>query len=244
MIKRQDIVMGMPINVCIDINDEVLLDKSFEIFKEVDKKFSTYKEDSETIAIQKGNIKLENVSEEMSEIIKQGIILKEKTLGYFDMYYDEVFDPTGIVKGWAIDNVSSMLKEHVRNFFVDAGGDIYAAGTNETGNKWRVGIQDPFDTGKIFLRVNISNMSIATSGNYQRGKHIKNPSNGKEADEVSSVSIVAPSATIADGYATAVFAKGENGLDLIKNDKEVDGCIILKDKRVITTPGFRQYLIQ
>src|SRR5579862_8241553 len=136
MTRATRLIMGMP--VTIEVADEApadAIEEAFAHFDAVDARFSLYKRDSEISAINAGRIGLGEVSAPMREVFA----LAEKTYresdGYFDICRPQGgLDPSGIVKGWAILNAALILKNAgLRNYFVDAGGDIESAGVNADG---------------------------------------------------------------------------------------------------------------
>lgn len=134
-------------------------------------------------------------------------------------------DLGGIAKGYAVDEVARIFREHgVSNFFIDAGGDIYVGGQNCSGEPWRVGIRDPRDKSKIIDIVELTNGAVATSGNYEqyytieneRWSHIIDPNSGYPQKDVVSSTVIAPSAMEADALATALCVLGgDSGTGLI-----------------------------
>lgn len=120
----------------------------------------------------------------------------------------------GIAKGWAVDGTASLLRSFgYSDFFVNAGGDIYASGSNEGTNKgWIIGIENPF-TGEVIASVTLRDMAIATSGSYKRNwdigekkyHHLVNPLTGENENTVVSVALIAPECAIADGFTKSVF---------------------------------------
>ncbi len=125
-------------------------------------------------------------------------------------------DLGGIAKGFAVDQAAKVLKTgKIDNFIVNAGGDLYASG-GPPGRPWRIGIQDPDDSGAIFAVVTLSGRAIATSGDYEhffirnhiRYHHILDPATGLPARGLRSVSVLAGTTMEADALATALFVMG------------------------------------
>jgi len=126
-------------------------------------------------------------------------------------------DLGGIAKGYAVDEVARIFREHgILNFFIDAGGDVYVGGQNCSGKLWRVGIKDTRDRSKIIDIVELTDGAVATSGNYeqyytfenQRWSHIIDPISGYPQKDVVSSTVIAPSAMEADALATALCVLG------------------------------------
>ena len=132
-----------------DANNRIAktLEDAFKYFTYIDETFSTYKKDSEIMKINRGEIKLENASRDMQEIFRLAEQTKNETGGYFYIVNrDGVFDPSGIVKGWAINNAAKLIKDAgFPNYYVEAGGDIQVGGHNLIGDKWSLGIRNPLN---------------------------------------------------------------------------------------------------
>lgn len=231
--------MDMP--VIVEIGDKVkpeIFDELFDYFHWVDNTFSTFKKTSEITKINEGLTS--HYSKDMKEIFKLAKQTKIETHGYFDIYNGKKIDPSGIVKGWAIHNAAKLLKKMgIKQFYVEAGGDI------EVGGKipWRIGIRNPFNTREIVKAVLLTNMGIATSGTYERGKHIYNPKNQRLADEILSLTAIGPNAYEADRFATAAFAMGRKGITFIDRLAGFEGYMIDKKGIATLTSGFEQYTV-
>ena len=151
----------------------------------------------------------------------------------------------GIGKGYAADKAKLMLQKlGIKSGIVNAAGDLITWGTQASGHPWTVGIADPEQTDRPFSALKISDMAIATSGSYEKfatinGKrysHTIDPKTGLPVSGVKSVSIICPSAELADALATPVVVMGVKiGLELINQIKQV-ACIVIDDKdRVYTS---------
>jgi FAD:protein FMN transferase len=246
--KQTKILMGMTIKIEIsDKNvDEKIFDKIFSYFGEIDKRFSTYKKDSEISKINRNELGKDEWSAEMKEIFKLSEKTKKQTNGYFDIQRpDGKYDTSGLVKGWAIFKAADILKkEGYKNFYVDAGGDIQAFGKNDKNETWKVGIRNPFKTEEIIKKLSIENKGIATSGTYVRGQHIYNPKNPNETiKDIVSLTVVGKNVYEADRFATAAFAMGEEGIYFIENLPNFEGYMIDKNGIAKMTSGFEQYVI-
>ncbi len=232
--------MGMPICVQIDdSNDLSLFEKIYNYFDYVDKKFSTYKPDSEINAINNKTLTLKKASSDMQLIFKLAEQTKLETDGYFDIFNGKTFDPSGIVKGWAIQNAALLLKEvGVKNFYVDAGGDIQVSG-----RPWSVGIRHPFIKDKIVKQLKIDNLGVATSGVYERGRHIYSPKTDNSIDELVSLTVIGPNIYEADRFATAAFAMGKKGILFIDSLPGFSGMAIDQAGVATFTRNFKDYVV-
>ncbi|WP_448104442.1 FAD:protein FMN transferase [Pedobacter panaciterrae] len=144
----------------------------------------------------------------------------------------------GIGKGYAADRAKLVLQNMgIKAGIVNAAGDLVTWGMQLNDRPWTIGIADPNQSNLPFSSLNISNMAIATSGNYEKyatinGKkysHTIDPKTGLPVSGIKSVSIICPSAELADALATPVVVMGvQVGLDLINQLQHV-ACIIIDD---------------
>jgi thiamine biosynthesis lipoprotein len=150
----------------------------------------------------------------------------------------------GIGKGYAAEMAKQlMIKEGVKSGVVNASGDLTTWGNQPDGKQWTIGIADPNHKNKTFSSLNISNMAVATSGDYEKfvmigGKrysHTINPKTGLPITGIKSVTIIAPNAELADSLATPVTVMGVKvGLDLINQIKGI-ACVIIDDNDKLFT---------
>ena len=162
-------------------------------------------------------------------------------------------DLGGIAKGYAVDKAIEALKKNgIKRALVNAGGDLYALGTDRQGEKWQIGVQDPREEDKIIDIIKVKDKAVATSGDYRRyfsleGKrfsHIVNPKTGLTVQDVPmSVTIIGPDATTTDALSTGVFVLGpEEGMKLIESLPEVEGMIISEGMKKLTSQGWEEFL--
>lgn len=243
--------MGMPITVEIVGSSKAskIIKKIFDYFRYIDEKFSTYKKTSEISAINRGEIVRENFSEEMKEVFDLSEKTKQETAGFFNIKnLDGIYDPSGLVKGWAIFNASKIIREEgINDFYVEAGGDIEVGGKNALDKVWTVGIREPKkESDKIVKILTLSNIGIATSGTYLRGQHIYNPHNKNNLPitEIVSLTVIGPNVYEADRFATAGFAMGKAGINFIESLPGFEGYIIDKDGIATMTSGFDKYILK
>ncbi|WP_232307979.1 FAD:protein FMN transferase [Sphingomonas hankookensis] len=119
-------------------------------------------------------------------------------------------DLSGVAKGHAVDAVADLLAmQGVRHCLVEIGGELVGRGMRPDGDPWWVDLEDPPGAAFAPLRLALHEMAVATSGNYRRGDHSIDPRTGCPADTgVLSVSVIAPSAMLADALATAIAVAG------------------------------------
>jgi thiamine biosynthesis lipoprotein len=175
-------------------------------------------------------------------------------------------DFNAIAQGLSVDYLASMLEEKGQSsYFIEIGGEIRAKGVNNEGKPWIVGIDQPTEDNdgpgerKLENYLGLKNVSVATSGNYRKfyekdGKrysHTLNPKTGLPVKHnLLSATVIAESAAIADGYATAFMTMGveETMLFLKKNpDVMVEVYLLFQNKegRIerAYSDGFKAYFL-
>jgi thiamine biosynthesis lipoprotein len=246
MIKETRLIMGMPIVLMTPdqsvTNDNI--EEVFSFFSYVDKVYSPFIESSIVSRIDRGEIGEPEYPRELRAILAIAKSTKRETNGYFNVWHKGNFDPSGIVKGWAIARAAEIFSKYADNFYVEAGGDIQVSGMNETGGLWQVGIRSPFDRRQNIKVVALKNSAIATSGTVIRGQHIYNPIDNKKLDKVASITVIASNIIDADRMATAAFAMGEKGIYFIEQLDGYEGCAVMHDKTTITTTGWGHYEVK
>lgn len=234
--------MGMPITVDIGgTSGGVLVDVVFEYFDRVDRRFSTYRADSEISAINRGDLPVGDWNGEMMEVLALAEHTKSRTDGFFDIRKpDGSLDPSGIVKGWAIRNAAGIVsRAGVGDFFIEAGGDIQSCGRNVAGLDWSVGIRNPFKADEIIKIVYPRGHGVATSGTYVRGQHIYNPLGaGDPITEIVSLTVIGADVFEADSFATAAFAMGRDGIFFLERTPGLEGYVVGSNGRATPTSGF------
>ena len=151
-----------------------------------------------------------------------------------------VLDLGAVAKGLAVDMAARELTE-VTNFAIDAGGDLYLGGCNERGAPWRVGIRHPRRTDDLLDVVQVSNLAVCTSGDYERrgqsGHHIIDARSGEAANTAVSVTVLSSSAMVADALATAAVVLGpEEGVRLLARHG-TEGVIVTSSLERVETEG-------
>lgn len=149
-------------------------------------------------------------------------------------------DLGGIAKGFAVDlAVEALHARGITSGIVNAGGDLRVIGRAATGGSWRVGLRHPLRPDTLLLSVLVEDEGVATSGNYiryfeiggRRYGHVLDPRTGTPAETALSVTVIAPSAMRADGFATGALAHGAEGaLELIER-AGLDGIVVTRSFR-------------
>lgn len=182
----------------------------------VDERFSTYRCDSEISRLSRGEITIGQCDRQVVEILDRCTELEEETDGYFSAYASGSLDPSGLVKGWAIERASDMLvAAGSTSHCVNGGGDVQCVGESAPGVPWRVGVAHPLRTGELVTVVAGRGIAVATSGTAERGAHVLDPHTGKAPAGSASVTVIGRHLSDVDAYATAAFAMGSAARDWI-----------------------------
>jgi thiamine biosynthesis lipoprotein len=151
----------------------------------------------------------------------------------------------GIGKGYAAEKAKQVMKAMgIESGIVNASGDMVTWGRQPDGKPWTIGIVDPNAKQKIFSYMNITDMAVATSGNYekyilvdgQKYSHTINPKTGLPIRGIKSVTIISRNAEIADAMATPMMIMGiRAGLDMINQIKDIEAIVVDDDDRIFTS---------
>jgi FAD:protein FMN transferase len=207
----------------------------------VDTVFSTFKDNSDISRLRRGELSVADADPDVGPVLDLCGQLELETGGYFSPTYQGPVDPTGVVKGWAIERASQLLRaQGSHNHAVNGGGDIQIAGEATPGQPWTIGISDPFDNTRVLTTITGRSFAVATSGIAERGAHITNPLSGHPANELASITVTGSSLSTVDAYATAAFAMGIRALRWIEAQPSHQGLIVARDGRTAATTGFHR----
>ena len=252
---RVEPIMGTVVGV--DLRDPrsarqvAAVDRFFEALREVDRRLSPWRADSEVSRLAAGALLEAHASPDLRWVLAVCDHLAATSNGAFDARHhrpDGRLDPSGFVKGWAIEEAAAHLDDAgIRNYAVNAGGDILVRGRPDvlsgqssaaappSAARWRVGIRHPDRADRVATVISISDLAVATSGLYERGAHIRDPRTGAAPTELRSLTVVGPSLAWADAYATAGFVMGRAGIDWVARHPGYDAIAITSDDRVVRT---------
>ncbi|CAB4975486.1 unannotated protein [freshwater metagenome] len=188
-----------------------------DMFAEVDGTFSTYRPQTEVSLYRSGLDRSGHQSMEFEEVLEACRELRAVTCGAFDPWsVPGGYDPSGYVKGWAAGRASAMLlAAGCADHLVNAGGDICAHGDEVEGSGlgWPVGIVNPHRPSEIIEVVTLRDSSMATSGRYERGDHLIDPTTGLPATGIDSATVVGPDPGVADALASAAYVQGPASIE-------------------------------
>jgi thiamine biosynthesis lipoprotein len=228
-------VMGIPVGIDVcDAIDPSAIEGAFDHLRWVDATFSTYRPDSAING---------ELTPEARAVLDRCDELRRRTDGWFDVRATGRLDPSGFVKGWALEGAATILiAAGARNMCLHAGGDVLVRGERVPGEPWRVGIQHPSRRDRVAAVLAAHDLAVATSGTYERGEHIVDPRTGRPPRGVLSVTVAGPDLGTADAYSTAAFAMGLDGPAWTATLDGYSALTILADGRVLSTPGLDRLL--
>lgn len=245
--RQTRLLMGMPITVEVvdDAGAEAAIDAVFDSFAAADATFSTYKESSEISRINRGELHLLDASPEVVDVLDACTWLEQVSGGAFrarrpaTVTRPELLDPAGFVKGWATERACGALRDAgLVRWYLSVGGDLQASGGQSATEPWRVGIADPNSPGTVRASVDVVDGAVATSGLAERGRHLWDGRTGAEAETFASLTVVGPSLTWADAFATAAYALGADGLAWVAQFDGYHALAVTYDDQLLATPGF------
>ncbi|MEW1954233.1 FAD:protein FMN transferase [Terrabacter sp. NPDC080008] len=216
-------IMGMPISIHLrgaEVDGERAeraVAQAFAVLREMDAIFSTYRDDSDLMRLRREEVPVSQCSPLLEEALAIGQQAEAVTRGAFTTLLptgdgDLAFDPTGLVKGWAVDRASAPLVElEGISFCISAGGDVLVGAhpdlptAGPAAITWRVGVEDPRDRQRIGHTLTLVRGAVATSGTAARGAHLYDPVVGAMIGRPGSVTVTGPTLLWADIWATALF---------------------------------------
>lgn len=246
-LRHAEHVMGTVVSfdVPLSARHDGSLEAAIGWLHRVDRVFSPYRPDSDVSLLAAGAVTVAACAPEVAEVLAACARLREECGGYFTAFPGGRLDPSGYVKGWAAERAASLLaRSGSASHLVNAGGDVQCAGARAAGEPWRVGIADPFHPGGLALVVTASDCAVATSGVAERGAHILDPHTGQAASGLASLTVVGPSLTLADAYATAACAMGPaQAREWTASLGNYEAFAIASDGDIWQTPGFARYVL-
>ena len=247
MFTRTVEVMGTIVSFTV-IPDELprsaaheAVDRACRALHRADEVFSTYDPSSPVSRLRRGEAVLATLPPEVAEVLALCQAAKTASRGWFDPWaMPGGVDPTGLVKGWAVQRAADILRRAgVGAALVNGAGDLAAVGEPAPGEPWRVGIRHPWRADALACIVAVRE-AIATSATYERGTHLLDPATGRPAggsSGVASATVTGPDLAMADALATALAVGGDDALTVIGALDGYAGYLIRADGSEADTGG-------
>jgi thiamine biosynthesis lipoprotein len=212
----------------------------------LDALFSTYRPGSELSRLARGELTVDQCDPLVGEALAHCAAVAARSGGWFSARPAGRLDPSGWVKGWAVERASDLLlAAGCPDHTVTGGGDVQARGEAAAGRPWRVGVADPAAPGALAaVLAGSGSFAVATSGSAERGAHIVDPFTGRPAaGGALSVTVVGERLAETDAYATAAFAMGpRRALDWLSALPGYEALVVTADGRRLGTPGVARHL--
>ena len=242
--RRVAHVMGMPVSLALrgrhsgDDATDAAWQEVLEVLHEVDRVFSTYRPDSVVSRLDRGELHLEDCPPEVHEVLALGERARVESHGAFGVRRPgpdgrRVLDPSGVVKGWAVERAARVLETLAdTDFCLSAGGDLVCRTRLADSPPWRIGVEDPADPQRVVAVVPVRNGAVATSGTAHRGAHIVDARTGEVPTGTGSVTVVGPDLVWADIDATAAYALGSGALPWLRTRPGRSGLVVTRSGAV------------
>ena len=205
---------------------------------DIERVFSPFRAESDVARIRRGALSLAQADPRVREVAAACEAARGVTEGRFNGAWRGGFDPTGYVKGWAVDRAGARHLEPLLRAAgavavgVGAGGDVRVWTSPESTWSWRIGIADPHHQGAVLATMDVRDGAVATSGSAERGAHIVDPRTGRPAIGVRSATVVAADLTTADVWATAGVVAGMADVSWIGVPHITAGMLVAEDAAV------------
>ncbi len=238
--------MGMPISLALrgrhaqDYDADVAWQQALAELREVDRIFSTYRDDSVICRLQRGEVALDECPAVVREVLELGEQARIESGGAFDVRRPgpdgvPVLDPSGVVKGWAVERAARAFDAlEQTDVCLSAGGDMVCRTRMPDSPGWRIGIEDPFDPSRILAVIPVRDGAVATSGLAHRGAHVVDPRTGETPRALASVTVVGPELTGVDIDATAALVLGDEAPAWLAGRSERAGLLVRADGTTLT----------
>ena len=239
-------VMGLPVSLAVrgrhtdDDAARAAWAEAMALLREVDRVFSTYRPDSCISRLGRGEIAVGECPPQVAEVLALGAAAERESRGAFGIRLpgpggDLRLDPTGVVKGWAVERAAEPLRAlDGTDFCLSAGGDMTCRTLDPEGAPWRIGVEDPADTRRIRAVVPVFTGAVATSGTAHRGSHLVDARTGRPPEGIASVTVVAGSLTEADIDATTAYALGRESVRWLESRAGRSALVVWADGTTTT----------
>lgn len=215
------------------------IERSFGELRQMDRIFSTYRADSDISRIRAGSLS-EADADPLVALVRRACDRAEVvTGGLFSARWRGGFDPTGYVKGWAVERAFNrwlrplLGLDGVIAVGMNAGGDMQLATRPDADWRWRVGIADPSRPGMLLATTELTDGAVATSGTAERGAHIRDPRSAKPPTTgAAGATVIADRLSDADVWATAAVVAGINDLGWVARARHTSGLVVGYDGRI------------
>ncbi|MFL6065157.1 MAG: FAD:protein FMN transferase [Friedmanniella sp.] len=241
--RRVEHVMGMPVSLALrgrhaDTDEgRAAWDEVIAELRVADRTFSTYRADSVVSRLNRGELQAAACPPEVREVLALGEQAERESAGAFSVRLPGPdgrlrLDPSGVVKGWAVDRAARVQRRlDDTDFCLSAGGDMVCHTVDPRSPAWRIGVEHPHDVRRLVAMVPVRNGAVATSGTAHRGRHLVDARSGAAPEGVASVTVIGPDLTWADIDATAAYAQGRGAACWLRDRRGRRAVVVWSDGR-------------
>jgi FAD:protein FMN transferase len=217
------------------------IDAACEELHRIDETFSTFKQASVVSRLRRCEVRADELPADVTEVLARCSSARHLTDGWFDPWaMPGGVDPSGLVKGWAVERAAAILRAGgIRSALINGGGDIVCFGVPSGGGPWRIGIRHPWRADALAAIVECESGAVATSGTYERGEHLIDPRTGAPRAAVASATVIGPDLALADALATALTVAGPHLLARVRALVGYDAHLVEWNGTEHTTAGTR-----
>ncbi|MDP9791923.1 thiamine biosynthesis lipoprotein [Catenuloplanes nepalensis] len=249
-------IMGMPVSVHLrgpGVDSDEVAQHVTGVFVElraVDAMFNPAHPDSQIARLNRGEIDFSGCHPAIRTVHGLCEEAHTRTDGFFNPWLPDPeakggyrYDPSGLVKGWAVQRIADRLADlDGHDLCLNAGGDVVL--TTVPGHPvWRVGIEDPAEPNRMLRVCAIATGAVATAGAAHRGGLVVNPFTGQDATALRSVTVAGPSLLWADVFAIAAVARGAEGFDWLSRLEEYEALVVDETGALRTTSGWDRLVL-
>jgi thiamine biosynthesis lipoprotein len=243
LISHAEPVMGTVVSFALRPGElpgpelRVALKAACAVLRDADSVFSTWDPGSPLSLLRRGapRAAAPPVMAEVAAACRQA---RDLSGGWFDPWaMPGGYDPTGLVKGWAVDKALRTLDQAgIPAALVNGAGDLAAFGMPGPGRCWRAGIRHPWRATGLAAVIEVHG-AVATSASYERGAHLLDPRTGQPGAQAASATVTGPSLAQADALATGLAVGGDAALEVIRGLAGYQAYLIRPDGTESWTPG-------
>lgn len=244
MSEHDEEVMGTVVSFALTGPEEasrVAVTRACAELHRIDARFSPWRSDSAVSRLRRGELDPDELPDDLADVLARCRRARRLSAGWFDPWaMPGGVDPTGLVKGWAIERAASIVRAgEVTAGVISGGGDIACFGTPRGGGPWRIGIRHPWRADALAAVVELDGGGVATSGTYERGEHLIDPRTQTPRARLASATVIGPDLALADALATALAVAGTDLLARVDRLADYEAHLVGLDGTEHTTPGVR-----
>jgi len=242
--RHAEQVMGTVVSFTVVPGDlpgpaaQAAVEAACRVLHRADAVFSTWNPASPVSRLRRGEVAAGMMPAEVTEVLTLCRRARKASGGWFDPWaLPGGVDPTGLVKGWAVERAAEVLRRAgIDAALVNGGGDLTVFGSPAPGQRWRIGIRHPWRADALACIVQ-ARAAVATSADYERGAHLLDPLTGRPATGVASATVTGPSLALAAALATAVAVGADEALAAVGALDGYEGYLIPADGSEADTGG-------